>query len=137
VGSVPGALPRTLGPLETLGVLDLLPGEGALANENTAIPSFGHTPGHMCVVIESGGQAALVLGDAAVHPAQVTETDWLMAMDTEQELAAQARKQVFDRVEAQDMTVIACHFPDGGLGNVVQVDGRRYWQGLNTNGSQE
>ena len=120
---------QTLGPLETLGVLDLLPGERALTSEITAIPTPGHTPGHMSLVIVSGGQRALIMGDVAVHPAQVTETDWPMAQDMDQPLAAQCRREVFDRVEAEHMPLVVCHFPGPGFGHLVRVDGRRYWQG--------
>jgi glyoxylase-like metal-dependent hydrolase (beta-lactamase superfamily II) len=121
---------ETLGPLETLGVLDLLSGERALTSEITAIPSPGHTPGHMSLAIVSGGQRALILGDVACHPAQITETDWSMALDMDQEVAAQVRKQVLDRVEAEHSTLVACHFPEPGFGHLVRVEGRRYWQGL-------
>lgn len=121
---------ETLGPLQTLGVLDLLPGEHALTSEITAIPTPGHTPGHMSVAILSGGQRALITGDVAVHPAQVTETDWPMRFDMDQELAPKVRRQVLDRVEAEHTILIACHFPDPGFGHLVRVEGRRYWQGL-------
>ena len=120
---------ETLGPLETLGVLDLLPGERALTSEITAIPSPGHTPGHMSLAIVSGGQRALIMGDVACHPAQITETDWSMLPDMDQELAAQVRKQVLDRVEAEHSTLVACHLPEPGFGHLVRVEGRRYWQG--------
>jgi glyoxylase-like metal-dependent hydrolase (beta-lactamase superfamily II) len=120
---------ETLGPLETLGVLDLLPGERALTSEITAIPTPGHTPGHMSLAIVSGGQRALIMGDVAVHPAQVTETDWPMKQDMDQPLAAQVRRQVFDRVEAEHTILVVCHFPEPGFGHLVRVEGRRYWQG--------
>jgi glyoxylase-like metal-dependent hydrolase (beta-lactamase superfamily II) len=123
---------ETLGPLETLGVLELVPGEHALTSEITAIPSPGHTPGHMSVAIVSGGERAFILGDVACHPAQITETDWSMKtpLDKDPELAAQVRKHVLDRVEAEHSTLVACHFPEPGFGHLVRVEGRRYWQGL-------
>jgi glyoxylase-like metal-dependent hydrolase (beta-lactamase superfamily II) len=123
---------ETLGPLETLGVLELVPGEHALTSEITAIPSPGHTPGHMSLAIVSGGERAFILGDVACHPAQITETDWSMKtpLDKDPELAAQVRKHVLDRVEAEHSTLVACHFPEPGFGHLVRVEGRRYWQGL-------
>ena len=121
---------ETLGPLETLGILDLLTGERALTSEITAISTPGHTPGHMSLAIVSGGERALILGDVACHPAQITETYWSMALDMDQEVAAQVRKQVLDRVEAEHSTLVACHFPEPGFGHLVRVEGRRYWQGL-------
>ena len=48
---------ETLAPLATLGVLDQLSGETTLTSEITAIPTPGHTPGSMSLVITSGGAA--------------------------------------------------------------------------------
>jgi glyoxylase-like metal-dependent hydrolase (beta-lactamase superfamily II) len=132
---VQGAMPfayweETLGPLATLGVLELITGEQALTGEITAIPTPGHTPGHMSLAIVSGGQRALIMGDVAIHPAQVTETDWAAIFDMDPQLAAQVRRQVFDRVEAEDSTLVACHFPAPGFGRLVRLEGSRYWQGF-------
>ena len=73
------------------GVLDLIAGEQALTGEITAIPTPGHTPGHMSLAIVSGSQRALIMGDVAIHPAQVTKTDWGAIFDMDQQLAAQVR----------------------------------------------
>lgn len=121
---------ETLSPLENLGVLDLVSAERTLTGEITAIPTPGHTPGHMSLTIVSGGQRALILGDVALHPAQVTETDWAVIFEMDQALAAQMRRQVFDRIEAENSTLVACHFPAPGFGRLVRLEGRRYWQGL-------
>lgn len=120
----------TLGPLETLGVLELITGEQALTGEITAIPTPGHTPGHMSLAIVSGGQRALIMGDVAIHPAQVTEPDWSAIFDMDQQLATQIRRRFFDQVEAEASTLVACHFPAPGFGRLVRLAGRRYWQGL-------
>jgi glyoxylase-like metal-dependent hydrolase (beta-lactamase superfamily II) len=120
---------ETLAPLERLGALELLSGEQALTGEITAVPTPGHTPGHMSLAIVSGGQRAFILGDVAIHPAQVTETDWAVIFEMDQQLAAQMRRQVFDRIEAESSTLVACHFPAPGFGRLVRLEGRRYWQG--------
>ncbi len=121
---------ETLGPLETLGVLDLLAGEQALTSEITAISTPGHTPGHMSLAIVSAGQRALIMGDVAIHPAQVTEPSWSVLFDMDQALAARVRRQFLDRVEADSATLVACHFPAPGFGRLVRLEGRRYWQGF-------
>jgi glyoxylase-like metal-dependent hydrolase (beta-lactamase superfamily II) len=121
---------ETLGPLETLGVLELLAGERALTSEITAIPTPGHTPGHMSLALVSGGQRALIMGDVAIHPAQVTEPSWSVLFDMDQALAARVRQQFLDRVEAEGATLVACHFPAPGFGRLVRLEGRRYWQGF-------
>ena len=60
-----------------------------MTTEITAVPTPGHTPGHMSLAIVSGGQHALILGDVAVHPAQLTNIDWtfIFEMDPEQAIS--------------------------------------------------
>jgi hypothetical protein len=70
------------------------------------------------------------MGDVAIHPAQLTEVDWGHIFEMDQALAAQTRRQFLDRVEAENATLIACHFPSPGFGKLVRVEGHRYWQGL-------
>ncbi|MGH8056579.1 MAG: hypothetical protein ACREOH_05005 [Candidatus Entotheonellia bacterium] len=84
----------------------------------------------MSLAIVSGGQRALIMGDVAIHPAQVTETDWAVIFEMNQAMAAEARRQFFSRVEAENATLVACHFPAPGFGRLVRQEGRRYWQGL-------
>ena len=43
----------------------------------------------MSLAIVSGGERALIMGDVAIHPAQVTEPDWSAIFDMDQQLAAQ------------------------------------------------
>ena len=121
---------ETIGPLETLGVLDLLSGETPLTGEITAIHTPGHTLGHMSLTIVSQGQHALMTGDMAVHPAQLTETGWGIFAEMDQALAAETRRRVLDKVEADDAMLVACHFPSPGFGRLVRIGERRYWQGI-------
>lgn len=121
---------ETLGPLASLGVVDFLTGEHALTGEITAVPTPGHTPGHMSLAIQSGGERALILGDVAIHPAQVTENDWGAIFEMDQHVAAQIRQQVLDQAEAEGTILAVCHFPEPGFGRLVRLEGKRYWQGL-------
>jgi glyoxylase-like metal-dependent hydrolase (beta-lactamase superfamily II) len=121
---------ETLAPLEELGVLEFLTGEHTLTSEITAIPTPGHTPGHMSLAIVSRGERALIMGDVALHPAQVTETRWATIFDMDQQLAAETRRQVLDRAETESSILMAGHFPEPGFGQLVRIDGRRYWQGF-------
>ncbi|MFQ5874612.1 MAG: MBL fold metallo-hydrolase [Dehalococcoidia bacterium] len=54
--------PKAVEPLEELGVLDLIDGEHNLTEELTAMPTPGHTPGHMSVLVSSQGEKGLILG---------------------------------------------------------------------------
>ena len=54
------AFDRSVRPLEALGNLKLVEGEFELAPGIRTIPTNGHTPGHQCVQIESGGTTAVL-----------------------------------------------------------------------------
>lgn len=117
---------QTLGPLQDLGVLDLLDRERPLTSEITAIPTPGHTPGSMSLAIVSGGQRAYILGDVFHGPAQITETDWKFSFDMDADQGVATRTAIIDRAESEDAIMAICHH--GGFGRVVRAEGRRYWQ---------
>jgi glyoxylase-like metal-dependent hydrolase (beta-lactamase superfamily II) len=122
---------ETVEPLQDLGALELLTGERALTSEVTAIPTPGHTLGHMSLLIASEGQRAIVMGDVAIHPAQVTELSWNSMFEMEPAQAIETRQHLLDRLEREDMTIAAGHFPPPGFGRLIRLqDRRRYWQGL-------
>ena len=112
--------------MESHGIIDFLAGEHALTSEITAIPTPGHTPGSMSLVIVSGGERALIMGDVFLNPAQVTETDWAFSFDYDPVLAIQTRGRMVERAEAENATMAICH--TSGFGKVVRAEGRRYWQ---------
>jgi glyoxylase-like metal-dependent hydrolase (beta-lactamase superfamily II) len=122
--------PTCVWPLEELGLLELMDGEYHLTSELTTLPTPGHTPGHMSIMITSQGQRALILGDAAHSPAQVQETDWVSRADIDVEQARITRRSLMERLERENMLVAAGHFPAPGFGKVVRLRGRRYWQAL-------
>ncbi len=117
---------QTLGPLQELGVLDLLDGERALTSEITAIHTPGHTPGSMSLAIVSGDERAYLLGDVFHGPTQITETDWRFSFDMDGELAISTRRRMIERAESEDAVLAICHHT--GFGKVIREGGRRYWQ---------
>ena len=126
-------LGRAVAGLDDLGVLELLDGEEPVGEELTAIPTPGHSPGHSSLLVSSGGEQALVSGDAIVHPAQATEPTWNVHFDMDKEQAARTREMLLAWLEADGMIVAAGHIPGSGFGRVVRdggEEGRRYWQSL-------
>ena len=122
--------PSCVWPLAALELVELMKDEHALTRDLTAISTPGHTPGHMSILIASQGARALVLGDVAHSPVQVHEPDWVSRADMDPELTRRTRRAVLDRLEREEITVAAGHFPAPGFGKIVRLQGRRYWQGL-------
>jgi len=63
--------PTCVWPLERLNLIEFMRPEQSITRDLTAVPTPGHTPGHMSILITSGGERALVLGDAAHSPVQL------------------------------------------------------------------
>ena len=122
--------PTCVWPLEALGLVELMDGEHAITRELTAVPTPGHTPGHVSLLVTSHGERALVLGDAAHSPVQIEEPDWVSRADMDPDLTRQTRRALIDRLEREDILVAAGHFAAPGFGKIVRLEGRRYWRGL-------
>jgi glyoxylase-like metal-dependent hydrolase (beta-lactamase superfamily II) len=122
--------PTCVWPLEELGLVELMHGEHAITQGLTAVPTPGHTPGHVSILITSQGERALVLGDAAHSPAQIEETDWVSRADMDPDLTRQTRRSLMERLEREQILVAAGHFEAPGFGRILRLEGRRYWKGL-------
>jgi glyoxylase-like metal-dependent hydrolase (beta-lactamase superfamily II) len=122
--------PACVWPLEELGLIEFMEGEYALTSELTTLPMPGHTPGHMSIMINSQGERALILGDAAHNPAQVQETDWVSRADMDPEQTRVTRRSIMERLEREGILVAAGHFPAPGFGKIASTEGGRYWQAL-------
>ena len=122
--------PACVWPLEELGLIEYMDGECAITGELTALPTPGHTPGHMSIIISSQGEQALVLGDVLHNTAQLQETDWVSRADMDPEQTRRTRRSLVERLERDGMLVAAGHLPAPGFGRIVRLPGRRYWQSL-------
>jgi glyoxylase-like metal-dependent hydrolase (beta-lactamase superfamily II) len=114
----------SLAPLEQAGLIDFVDGEHEVTSELVAIPTPGHTPGHVSFVVASGGERAYLLGDAAHHPVQVTEPTWSPNADIDPRLSAETRAALFERIERERALIASGHFEFPGLGHAGRVDER-------------
>ncbi|NIV33157.1 MAG: hypothetical protein GWN58_28030 [Anaerolineae bacterium] len=69
-------------------------GDTRLNNHVQVIVAPGHTRAHQCVVIESGGQVALFLGDAAPWPIHMERLSWVPAHDTEPLVSIETKRKL-------------------------------------------
>jgi glyoxylase-like metal-dependent hydrolase (beta-lactamase superfamily II) len=115
-----------LGQLEILGVVD---GDTALTKGVSVVSTPGHTPGHSGLLVSSGGEQALLLGDAFHHPAQFTELAWATRYDDDLEMAATTRRRLAEWAERNRIVVAASHLPAPGFGRIIlNHDGLRWDQ---------
>lgn len=115
-------------PIVEAGLLDLVEGEHAVTPEVVTVPTPGHTPGHVALVVASGGERAYLLGDSSHHPAQVTYPDWYCGADVDPAESSRVRKALMDRMETESALIVGGHFPFPGIGRAKRVDGRRVFE---------
>jgi len=91
-----------------------------------SVASNGHTPGHTSYLVSSGSNQLMVLGDVTNLPALfVRNPGWHAAFDQDPELAEKTRRQMFDRVVADKITVAGYHYGMPGAGT-IEKDGSGY-----------
>jgi glyoxylase-like metal-dependent hydrolase (beta-lactamase superfamily II) len=113
--------------LRDLGVLVLVDGALALTPEVSLLPTPGHTPGHMSVVIRSGGQSAICLGDACHHPLHFAHPGWVSRFDTDPALTPATRASLF-RLALEENALLLCpHAAAPGFGHVGHGDNGYSW----------
>ena len=120
---------RYVQPLGQLGALKLVAGEYEVAPGVTTLPTNGHTPGHQCVKIESGGQVAVITGDLFHNVAQVSEQHWCPTFDWRQDLSTASRRWLMWRAQAENWVVFSGHLPTGrSIGRIVQGGDKPAWE---------
>lgn len=82
----------------------------------------GHTPGHLVVHLESGGQHAVITGDILHHPLQTAFPDWAPGFDVEPQNAREVRRRFLRTYADTETLLIPSHFP-GHPGGYIATDG--------------
>lgn len=124
------AIEKNVLPLERLGLLDFMLGETKLSDDITAFHTPGHTPGHMSILIASQNERAILIGDLAGSPMQITETDWPYMPDWDQERARIERKKIIDDAFNDNAIVFGSHLSFPGWGHIIKWKGRKYWKAI-------
>lgn len=120
----PGAVGK-LGPISDQ--LDTFDRDQQLAPGIDVRHAPGHTPGSVIVVVSSGQQRAVLLGDIVHCPIELIDDEWSAIYDVDPELAQPTRTAVARELEGDDALVGAAHFPGLRFGRLLPGTGRRHW----------
>jgi glyoxylase-like metal-dependent hydrolase (beta-lactamase superfamily II) len=102
-------------------------GDAAIAPGVDARLCAGHTPGSALVVLSSGDQRAMLLGDVVHCAVELLDDEWGGIADVDPKLAQEARNALARELEGTDVPVAAAHFPGLKFGRVLPGEGRRQW----------
>jgi glyoxylase-like metal-dependent hydrolase (beta-lactamase superfamily II) len=111
---------ETVRPVLAAGQADLVEMDHELCREVRLVPTPGHTPGHVSVVIESGGERAVIAGDLAHHPIQYAEPQLSMYADDDPAAAMSTRRAFLAERAADGALTFGTHFAAPSAGTVVR-----------------
>ncbi len=117
-GEHPQILADSVQPILDAGLAELVEMDHRISPEIRLIPSPGHTPGHVCVMIESEGQTAVITGDMTHHPFQLAHPDWSPLFDSDPKGAASMRAHLFAEWADASILVIGTHYAAPTAGRV-------------------
>ena len=112
-GMVPMVRP-SLTALRDAGVLDLVEGDEEIADGVTLLPTPGHTPGHMSVLVTSGDATCIVAGDVVLTEWAFEHPEWTAIPEVDPQLVVRSRRALFDRLVASGGLLAAFHLPELG-----------------------
>jgi glyoxylase-like metal-dependent hydrolase (beta-lactamase superfamily II) len=105
-------------PVVDAGLVQQVEMDHRISPEIRLVPTPGHTPGHVSVMIESKGENAVITGDMIHHPCQFGRPDWLSAFDGDQKAANARRHTMFKQWADKPILVIGTHFGAPTAGHV-------------------
>jgi glyoxylase-like metal-dependent hydrolase (beta-lactamase superfamily II) len=112
-------------PIIEAGLATMVETNERICDEITLIPTLGHTPGHVSVMIQSQGEQALITGDFMHHPCQIAHPEWSTLADSNPEQGIETRRRMFQRLAGTPVLIIGTHFAGATAGKLV-TDGDSY-----------
>lgn len=112
-------------PIFDAGLAELVETDHRICPEIRLMPTPGHTPGHVSVVIESEGETAIITGDMIHHPIQMAHPDWATPYDSNRREAEATRRNLLKEWAGKSVLVIGTHFAAPTAGH-VEVDGEAF-----------
>ncbi len=112
-------------PIVEAGLATMVETNARICEEISLVPTLGHTPGHVSVMIQSKGEQALITGDFMHHPCQIARPEWSTLADSDPDQGIETRRRMFQRLAGTPVLIIGTHFAGATAGRLV-ADGGGY-----------
>ena len=109
----------SIDPVVDAGLTELIDPDFQLTDELSLIPTPGHTPGHVSVLIRSQGEEAVITGDLMHHPIQFAVPRIEANFDMDKPAGARSRGEFIERFADSRTLVIGSHFAEPTAGHIV------------------
>ncbi len=115
-----GCIDDSVLPVVEAGRADIVADDYAFDDEIHFEMTPGHTPGHVCIRLDSQDRRAVLSGDVMHAPIQCREPGWSAVGCTDPALSAATRRAFLDRHCETDTLVMTAHFPSPSAGHVIR-----------------
>jgi glyoxylase-like metal-dependent hydrolase (beta-lactamase superfamily II) len=111
----------SVAPVSAAGLVDLVAADHVVSPSVRLVPTPGHSPGHVSVMIESAGASAVITGDLLHHPIQVLYPAWDGPFDEDTTVSEATRRAFFERFADTDTLVLGTHVSTPRAGRIVST----------------
>ncbi|HWV41735.1 MBL fold metallo-hydrolase [Pseudorhodoplanes sp.] len=108
-------------PIVEAGLHELVEYDHQLTSEIRLMPTPGHSPGHVSVVVSSKGETAVITGDLMHHPIQCAMPGLASNFDFDVEMARKTRAEFLARHADKPILVLGTHFATPTAGYIVST----------------
>ena len=105
-------------PVIEAGQAEMIGPDHGLGDHVTLVPTPGHTPGHVSVLLQSGGASAVITGDALHTSVQCHHPEWEFVYDMDATQAVASRRFLLESAAEARWTVLGSHFTLPSIGRV-------------------
>ncbi len=119
---VPNVVKDSILPIVEAGMHTLVEMDHQLTSEVSLMPTPGHTPGHVSVLIRSNDQEAIITGDIMHHPIEIAVPDLPCNFDVDPKAAEKTRKEFLRAQSGRNVLILGTHFSYPTAGRIVQND---------------
>ena len=105
-------------PVIAAGQAEMVSAGHQLGDHVTLVPTPGHTPGHVSVLVQCNGAEAVITGDAIHTAAQCWHPEWTFRFDMDPDRAIASRRALLEDASETQRTVLGIHFALPSIGQV-------------------
>tara|TARA_Y100001934_G_C12230017_1_gene714942 strand:- start:160 stop:1050 length:891 start_codon:yes stop_codon:yes gene_type:complete len=119
-------LSKNLNPIEDH--VELYSDELKVTDNVILTPTPGHTEGHSAVIIKSGQEWGVYVGDMVQHQTQLERTAWVSGLDVLPLVSMDTKKRLAEECIDAEALIMFCHGPYPGVGRLkLDERGFRKW----------
>lgn len=111
-------------PIVEAGLAEIVTMDYAIGDGLSLVPTPGHTPGHYCVHLQSGGHEVFFTGDMLHHPVLIAEPQWQTNFCLDPEQSTATRRAFIAEHAGGAAIVLAAHFAGPTAGRIVDAGGQ-------------